>query len=278
MPGPVKDRGALPARWSPAHHRVLQHLLPLRRRHGVRAGALPAVRPWQEPVRIGDGPGPHLGQGRGGGPGQRAQCAERGRQPGVRPVQQPGHDQRGGQVHRRHRRPGVMPGVPVPRRRGEVPGVPRVRHVRRVCRVPRHRRGRVAVGAGQRQMQHSLCGQREHDGRGRRVAPPRERPHRCALGHDQRAQQPPGHRLFGDRVVAEDGEHGAEHGEQSGPRARSRTAGRTLSGTPVTPGRHGRASLVAAGALIPSNTSGRSGLFTAVPGRVIGRRPPVARR
>ncbi|MFJ9586156.1 hypothetical protein [Streptomyces acidicola] len=88
-------------------------------------------------------------------------------------------------------------------------------------------------------MQHALRPQRERDGRDERVPAPGERPDRRELRHDRHAHHPPGHRAFGDGVVAEGREHGAEHGEQTGPHARSRTAGPACPGTLPAPG-HGR--------------------------------------
>lgn len=224
----------LPSRWSPAHHRVLQYLLLCVCRHREELARTAIGQPGQRVVRIGNRPRQHLSQSGHRCSCQRAQRGERGGHPYVRPVQQPGHRQRGGRVHRRHRCPGVMPGVPVPGGGGRVSGV---------HRVPRHHHRGVAVRAGQREMQRALHGQRDHDRRDRPVTAPGERPDRSELRHDQHARQPPGHRAFGDRVMPESREHGAEHGEQAGPRTRSRVAGPAGTGTSLVPGhvirRHG---------------------------------------
>lgn len=212
----------LPSRRSPAHHRVLQCLLPcLRDRFEEHAGP-PARQPARHRVVSGARRRRQLDQSGRGGPGECAQRVERRRHPCVRPVQQPGHDHSGGRVQRGHRRAGVMPGVAVPGRRGHVPGM----HGGPGGGAPRG----VAVGAGQREVQHPLHRQRGPDGRRRAVTASCERPDRRELRHDQDGHQSPGHRAFGDRVVAENGEHGAEHGEQTGPRARSRAAGPVCSG------------------------------------------------
>lgn len=225
----------LPSRWSPAHHRVLQYLLPCLRRHRRQPARTTLGQPGQRAVRVGHRPRQHLCHGCCGGPGQRAQCAERGPHPYVRPVQQPGHDQRGSGVHRRHCRPGVMPGVAVAGGSGHAPGVHRVLW---------HGHRGVAVRIGQREVQYPLHRQGEGDGGDRRVAASCQRPDRRELRQDQHGHQPPGHRAFDDRVVPEGREHGAEPGEQTGPRVCSRVAGPACSGTSLVPGqvirRHGR--------------------------------------
>lgn len=223
-PGPVKGLRALPSRWSPAHHRVLQYFLPSLRRHREERTRPPTGQQGHHPVRIGDRSRQHLGQGRRSRSGQRAQRAERRRHPHVRPVQQPGHHHSGGRVHDRHRHSGVMPGVAIASGSGEVPGV---------HRVLGHRHRSVAIGVGQREMQHPLHRQRGNDRRDRRVAAPRKRPDHRDLPHDQDGHQPPGHGAFGDRMVPEDRERGAEHGKQTGPRTRSLEAGPACSDTPV---------------------------------------------
>ena len=228
---------ALPPGWSPAHHRVLQYVIPCVRRHLEEGPWPPVGQREHHAAGVVDRSRQHLDQGRNGRPGQRPERGEGGRQPCVRPVQQPGHDQRGDHVHGRHRRPGVMPAVTVPCHGRAVPGV----HY-----VPRHTRRCVTVCVGQREMQHALRGQREREGRGRGVAAACQRPDRRELGQDRRPRQPPGHRALGDRVMAEGREHSAEHGEQAGPRARSRAAGPACGGTHIVPGHvitwHGRSS------------------------------------
>jgi hypothetical protein len=103
-----------------------------------------------------------------------------------------------------------------------------------------------APGPDQRQMQGAVGGEGTHDHHWQGEPAAGEWPDEGELGQRERDHQAPGHRSFGDRVMAERGEHTADEGEQPGPGTGSRPA-RTRARLPAAVPRpvltrHGRPS------------------------------------
>ncbi len=203
------DRGVSRSRGPSAHQRVGERPGPWSGRGLEAAGERHAPRP----ERAGTGQARHhTGQDGGDRPhGPGGGESEDDRLVGA--VEQPGDREGGGHMGRRHGRAHMVPGGPAARRRRGVPGMT-------------HGAGPGVRGAGrpgQGEVQRGLgrAGAPDDHRQGRAAA--REGPGGDELNGGEDRDQPPRHRLVGDRVVAQSRKHAAEEGQHTRAHARTGT-------------------------------------------------------